>query len=188
MLRAARFFPPWAGASTRTARVCRFSCARARSMSLPSRSLPRNPWARAVPCVRLDATCDVSIDASPLRELAFVRIYIWTVLRSQRILIPTAWNHACSNMSSSHVQSLVFEDESEHVVCNVYIPFDIYFKGNCTLLTVPKTASLPSVSLEQFVERLTLGKRRRYRECNFAECGARQIVCRVSDKKHSAKP
>jgi hypothetical protein len=34
----------------------------------------------------------------------------------------------------------------------------------------------------------TLGKRRRYREQDFAEYGTRQrLLCRVSDKKHSTK-
>jgi hypothetical protein len=46
--------------------------------------------------------------------------------------------------------------------------------------------SLPSVCL--YAEYLTLGKRSRYRECDFAECGTRQtILCWVLNKKHSAK-
>jgi hypothetical protein len=39
-----------------------------------------------------------------------------------------------------------------------------------------------------YAECPTLDKRGRYLECDFAECGTRQIVlCRVPDKKHSTK-
>jgi hypothetical protein len=39
-----------------------------------------------------------------------------------------------------------------------------------------------------YAERLTLGKHRRYREQDFAECHTRQrLLYRVPDKKHSTK-
>jgi hypothetical protein len=42
--------------------------------------------------------------------------------------------------------------------------------------------------VSSYTECTTLGKRGRYRECDFAECGAQQrILYQVPDKKHSTK-
>ena len=42
--------------------------------------------------------------------------------------------------------------------------------------------------MSSYAECATLGKGGRYRESDFAECATRQrILCRVPDKRHSAK-
>jgi hypothetical protein len=56
--------------------------------------------------------------------------------------------------------------------------------------SLPRAAFAECLTLgkDVFAECPALGKRARYREQDFAECGSRQrLICRVSDKKHSAK-
>jgi hypothetical protein len=52
----------------------------------------------------------------------------------------------------------------------------------------PPFAECLALDKDFFAESPALGKRSRYREKDFAECGTRQkLLCRVLDKKHTAK-